>query len=137
MPDSSPPSSSSRDSGSPKPAGWVQASEPESPIAAIAPGAEFDGLLILQGSARIDGRVSGEIISDATIWIGKDARVEAAITAVNLIVAGSIRGDVRASGRIALESTAQVAGELTAQRLVLVEGSHLEGTCHAGEESDG
>ncbi len=103
----------------------------------IARGAEFDGLLILQGPARIDGRVSGEIISDATIWFGEDARVEAAVTAVNVVVAGYIHGDVRASGRIALESTARVAGELTAQRLVLVEGSHLEGTCHAGDESEG
>lgn len=107
----------------------------ESPIAAIGPDAEFNGLLVLQGPARIDGRVTGKILSDETVWIGEGARVEATVTAVNVVVAGSVRGDVRASGRIALESTARVVGELTAQRLVLVEGSHLEGSCHAGDRA--
>ena len=105
------------------------------PIAAIRRDAEFKGLLILQGPARIDGRVSGEIVSDETVWIGTNARIEATVTAVNVIVAGYVRGDVRASGRIALESTAHVTGELTAERLVLVEGSHLEGTCRAGDNT--
>jgi cytoskeletal protein CcmA (bactofilin family) len=104
-------------------------------VAAIGRDAEFEGLLVLQGPAQINGRVSGEILSDETVWIGKDAHVEANVTAVNVIVAGSVRGEVRASGRIALESTAKVAGQLTAQRLVLVEGSQLEGSCQAGDRS--
>ncbi len=105
----------------------------EGPVAVIGREAEFDGLVVLQGPARIDGYVSGEILSDETVWIGEAARVEAAVTAANVIVAGCVRGDVTVSGRIALESTAQVKGELTARRLVIAEGSHLEGTCRAGE----
>ncbi len=119
----------------PQPSGRVRVPGSETPVTAIGCDAEFVGLLVLQGPARIDGHVSGEILSDETLWIGEDARVEASVTAVNVIVAGRVRGEVRASGRIALESTAQVVGELTAQRLVLVEGSQLEGSCHAGDRA--
>jgi len=119
------------------PPGRVRVPGTESPFAAIGREAEFDGLLVLQGPARIDGCVSGEILSDETVWIGETARVEAAVTAANVVVAGCVRGDVTASGRIALESTARVTGELSAQRLVLVEGSRLEGTCRAGDPAIG
>jgi len=109
----------------------------ESPTVAAGRYSEFVGLLVLQGPARIDGRVRGEILSDETVWIGTEAQVEATLTAANVVVAGQVLGDIRASGRIALESTAHVTGELTAQRLVLVEGSHLDGSCHAGDRVRG
>ena len=119
----------------PRPSRRVRVPGAENPFAAIGREAEFDGLLVLQGPARIDGRVSGEILSDETVWIGENARVEAHISAANVVVAGWVRGEVRASGRIALESTAQVTGDLSAQRVVLIEGSHLEGSCHAGGDA--
>ena len=104
----------------------------DSPTLAISNGAEFQGLVVLQRPARIDGGVKGEILSDETLWIGEDARIEASICAANLIVEGTIVGDVRADGRVALESSAHVSGEMTAGRLTLVEGSQLQGSCRAG-----
>ena len=118
-----------------RPTRRVRVPAAETPVAAIPRDAEFEGLLVLQGPGQIDGRISGEVLSDETLWIGKDAQIEANVTAVNVIVAGSVRGEIRASGRIALESTAHVEGRLTAQRLVLAEGSHLEGSCHAGDST--
>lgn len=129
------PSSSSGRSTSLGPSRRVRVPATEAPVAVIGREAKFDGLLVLQGPARIDGFVSGEILSDETVWIGEAARIEAAVTAANVIVAGCVRGNVTASGRIALESTAQVTGELNAQRLVLVDGSHFEGTCRAGDRT--
>ncbi len=109
---------------------WIPGNGP--PVTAVGPGAEFHGLLVLRGPSRIEGRVKGEILSEETLWIGKDARVEATVIAENLVIAGHLEGDVRADGRVALEASAQVTGEVTAQRLVLVEGSQLEGSCNAG-----
>lgn len=105
------------------------------PATPVPRGASFQGLVLLRGPARIDGRVEGRVVAWDTLWVGREARLEGPVEADNVVVEGTIEGDVRARGRIALESTARVRGELTAERLVLAEGSFLEGSCQAGKES--
>ena len=98
----------------------------------LAEGTEFDGLLALDGPARIDGRLRGEVIGQGPLWIGPRASVEARIETDELVVAGALAGDVRASRRIALGGTARVRGELSTPSLALAEGALLEGRCTAG-----
>ena len=105
----------------------------------LAEGAEFSGLLALDGPARIDGQLRGEVIGPGPLWIGPRANVEARIETDELVVAGALAGDVRASRRIALDGTARVRGELSTPSLSLAEGALLEGRCTAGRrrEPDG
>jgi cytoskeletal protein CcmA (bactofilin family) len=105
----------------------------------LAEGAEFSGLLALDGPARIDGQLCGEVIGPGPLWIGLRANVEARIETDELVVSGALAGEVRASRRIALGSTARVRGELSAPSFSLAEGALLEGRCTAGlrREPDG
>ena len=98
----------------------------------IAEGAEFSGLLALDGPARIDGRLRGEVIGPGPLWIGPRADVEARVETDELVVAGVLAGEVRASRRIALAGTARVRGELSTPSFALAEGALLEGRCTAG-----
>jgi cytoskeletal protein CcmA (bactofilin family) len=105
----------------------------------LAEGTEFTGLLALDGPARIDGRLRGEVIGSGPLFIGPRASVEARVETDELVVAGVLAGDVRASRRIALAGTARVRGELSTPSLSLAEGALLEGRCTAGlpAEPDG
>jgi cytoskeletal protein CcmA (bactofilin family) len=107
-----------------------------SPEPVLHEGMQFSGLLVLPGPARIDGRVSGEIIAGGALWIGETGEVEADLEGEVVVVAGRVRGDVRASARIELRSTAVVSGSLCAPRLVLAEGSIADGPCDCGELPD-
>jgi cytoskeletal protein CcmA (bactofilin family) len=98
----------------------------------LGPGTEFDGLVLLHGPARIEGRIRGEIRSQDRVWLGPDARVEGRIEARELVVEGCVEGDLRAQGRISLGATARVRGSLESPRLGLSEGSRLEGRCASG-----
>jgi cytoskeletal protein CcmA (bactofilin family) len=98
----------------------------------LAEGTEFSGLLALDGPARIDGQLRGEVIGSGPLWIGPRANVEARVEIDELMVAGALAGDVRASRRIALAGTARVRGELSTPSLALAEGALLEGRCTAG-----
>ena len=102
----------------------------------LAEGTEFHGLLALDGPARIDGQLRGEVIGSGPLWIGPRATVEARVETDELVVAGTLAGDVRASRRIALNGTARVRGELSTPSLSLAEGALLEGRCTAGSPSD-
>ncbi len=95
-------------------------------------GALFRGLVLLRRSARIDGRVEGRVEAAADLLIGAAGCVIGPVDARDAQVAGRVEGDLRASDRIVLEPTAHVRGELSAPRLVLREGSFLEGSCQSG-----
>jgi len=102
----------------------------------IAEAAEFTGLLALDGPARIDGQLRGEVIGPGPLWIGPGASVEARVETDELRVAGALAGEVRASRRIALAGTARVRGELSTPSFSLAEGALLEGRCTAGRRPD-
>jgi cytoskeletal protein CcmA (bactofilin family) len=103
--------------------------EPEQAL--IVLGAEFDGILLLHGPARVEGRVRGEIIG-SSLWIGRSAAVEARVEVDELVVSGRVAGSVRVRRRAWLRPTARVTASLDAQSLVLEEGSLLEGRCSTG-----
>jgi cytoskeletal protein CcmA (bactofilin family) len=102
----------------------------------IRRGAEFDGLVLLPEAARIDGRLRGDVIASGLVWIGEAARVKARIQAAEVVVAGVVEGEVEASERIQLLATGRVSGALRAPRLVLADGSFLEGRCRTGCSDD-
>jgi hypothetical protein len=65
----------------------------------IGEAAEFTGLLALDGPARVDGQLSGEVIGPGPLWIGPRAKVEARVETDELVVAGALAAGGR---RIAL-----------------------------------
>jgi len=116
-----------RDAGDDRTAG-----EPERAL--LGAGSEFEGLLLLHGPARIEGRVCGEIVG-TSLWIGPAARVDARVEVDHLVVNGEVAGSVHVRGRVELRASAHVCADLSAQSLVLEEGSFLEGRCTAGSRS--
>lgn len=96
---------------------------------AIRAGASFDGLLVLRGDARIEGRVSGEIVGVRRLQIGEAGSVEANVEADEVVVAGSLEGDVRARQRLELRAGARVRGRLETPRLCMADGAVFEGPC--------
>jgi cytoskeletal protein CcmA (bactofilin family) len=105
------------------------AGEPLQPL--LGAGAEFEGLLLLHGPARIEGRVRGAILG-SQLWIGPAGSVDARVEVDHLVVSGEVAGSVHVRGRIELRRTARVRADLGAESLVLEEGSFLEGRCSTG-----
>jgi cytoskeletal protein CcmA (bactofilin family) len=115
----------------PEPAPPPPAPGVEPQQALIGPGAEFEGLLMLYGPALLEGRVRGEIVG-SSLWLGPSAVVDARVEVDELVVSGRLAGSVCVRGRALLRATARVTANLEARRLVIEEGSLLEGECSAG-----
>jgi cytoskeletal protein CcmA (bactofilin family) len=98
----------------------------------LAAGAGFTGLLHVEGGARIDGELEGEIVASDTVWIGASGRVRARVEAPRIVVAGELEGVICASAKVELEATARVRAVLETPLLVLAEGAFFEGRCRAG-----
>jgi len=106
------------------------------PPCVLRSGARFEGLVALRAPARIDGCVSGEVVASDLVWIGRSARVNARISAPEIVIAGEFEGEAEAGGRIELLETARVRATLDTRNLVLAEGSFFEGRCRTHPESE-
>jgi len=95
-------------------------------------GAVFDGLLVLPGPSRIDGRVRGEILAASDVWVGASGHIDADLEARTIVVEGRIEGDVRATERIELRGEARILGRVSAPRLAIADGCRIDGSCATG-----
>jgi cytoskeletal protein CcmA (bactofilin family) len=111
--------------------------DPERVPPVLASGAAFQGLLVLHGTARIDGSVRGEVVGADLLCIGPGASVEACLAAREIVVAGEVKGDLVAERRVELRPGARVLGDVETARLSMAEGAVLEGACRAGAPAAG
>ncbi len=106
--------------------------EPRRPGPVLGEGMEFSGLVVLHGTARIEGRIHGEVLGADRLRIGERASVEGRVEAGEVVVAGELVGELHARRRVELCSTARVRAAIHTPRLMLAEGSILDGPCRTG-----
>jgi cytoskeletal protein CcmA (bactofilin family) len=94
------------------------------------------GNLVLQNSARIDGKVEGDIVANGEVAVGDTAVVSARIQAPAVVVCGKVSGDINAQS-IEIGAKAQVVGNLSSAFLNVEHGAVLDGRCSISGISDG
>lgn len=98
----------------------------------LGTGTTYQGKLDFQGSVRIDGNFKGEVASQGTLVIGKDANVEGTVNVGQLIISGKLEGEIVAKEKIVLHKTANIVGSLNTPVLVIEEGAVVEGQITMG-----
>ncbi len=83
--------------------------------------------------AVVQGRFRGEINLTGRLVIAEGAKVDAAVAADALEVAGELKGDVRTRA-LMLGEKARVHGQIEARVLVVREGAWLNGSVSAGDQ---
>lgn len=77
---------------------------------------------------RIDGRVDGTIeVPQHEVVLGAGAEVKANVSARSVLIAGTLTGDVTATERLQIQATGSVEGNVTAPRLIVLDGAILLG----------
>ena len=76
----------------------------------------------------LDGEVEGSIeLKDHSLVVGPHGRVRAHINARDVTVHGKVDGNIRGSERVELKRSAQVAGDIATQRVVIEDGAFFKG----------
>ena len=102
----------------------------------VGDGASIEGTVRSDRSIRVRGAVQGEIESQQQVTVEEQARVQARITAAQVMVQGEVNGSINCTGRVEIASTARVTGEVTAGRLVIQEGAFFEGSLKMANQAD-
>jgi cytoskeletal protein CcmA (bactofilin family) len=76
----------------------------------------------------IEGTVDGSIaLRDSRLSIGARARVQANVTARDVLVQGVLQGNIQATGRVELRAGSTVTGDIHAARLSIEENAVFSG----------
>lgn len=75
----------------------------------------------------LEGRLAGEIAIDGELTVTPSGEVEGPVNARSVVVAGRIHGDVRGEERVEIARGGHVEGDVISARVVLAEGSVLNG----------
>lgn len=96
-------------------------------IAYLGSDTVYEGKLSFKGTVRIEGKFIGDIISDGTLNIGKDAQVRGTLTVGELLLSGHFNGEALVKRRSVVYSTGVMEGHLQTPKLLTEEGAIIEG----------
>lgn len=96
-------------------------------IAYLGSDTVYEGKLSFKGTVRIEGRFTGDITSDGTLNVGKDAQVHGTIAVGELLLSGHFNGEVTAKRRVVVYASGVLEGTLQTPSLLTEEGGVIEG----------
>lgn len=93
----------------------------------IGPGISIKGELRGDGALTMLGQFEGEVVLKGAVHIGPDARVDANITASDIVIAGAVRGNLSADGRVEILGSGSLTGTLKSGSLSAGNGATVKG----------
>ncbi len=90
---------------------------------------EFEGKFSFTGAVRIDGKLSGEILSSGTLIVGEAALIKSQTHVADMIISGEVHGDIFAENKIEIKVPGKLFGNIQTPKLVIEEGVIFEGNC--------
>jgi cytoskeletal protein CcmA (bactofilin family) len=103
-----------------KPGAKPAATDPD--VSVLAVGDSFSGRWTINGDGQLLGAFSGDLDCGGTLLVGRGADLTATIRAVNLTIAGSVRGNLTVLGRLTIASSGRLDGDARVGALVVEEG---------------
>lgn len=96
----------------------------------VGQGTGLKGEMTFQAMLRVDGHLTGQIVSEkGTLIVGATGKVDANVAVASAVINGIVNGDIIATEKIELGRTAQIIGNIQSPRLVMEDGAILEGSC--------
>ncbi len=100
----------------------------------LGTGAYMEGILRVQGDARIEGHFKGKIQVDGNLTVGEHGRVEGEIYAKNAVVNGHVKGELFVEEKVEFQANARFEGEVECKGLIVHDGVTFDGTCYMSKK---
>ena len=94
---------------------------------------ELKGNLKVDGSARIDGRIDGNVTVGGHLIIGTGAVVKGDVKAQSVLIGGEVYGDIVAPEKAEIAPTAKVFGNVATDEIVIDQHATFQGRCNMNQ----
>ena len=98
----------------------------------IGNGTKIIGDIQSAGDVRIDGLLTGNIVTTGKFVLGPNGVVEGNVTSGNADISGEIKGKVIVAEMLSLKARAKVSGDIITGKLAIEPGAIFTGTCNMG-----
>ena len=98
-------------------------------------GSHIEGDLHFEDTFRIDGRLSGRVVSNGDLVVGEQGQVEGELRVGRIFISGTVKGSVRATQRVEITAQGKVNADLETPSLLIEDGAFFEGRCSMGKRS--
>lgn len=95
----------------------------------IGIGTKITGDVNSNGDIRVDGSLTGKLITKGKVVIGETGKVKGEINCKNSDVEGSIEGKITVSQLLSLKAKAKIQGDIIATKLAIEPGCQFSGNC--------
>ena len=93
----------------------------------IGAGAELTGDFTLDGSARIDGKIGGNVTVTGNLILGAGSIVTGDVQAASVLIGGEVTGNITAPEKAELTASAKVLGDIATKVIVIDEHAVFQG----------
>ncbi|MFA5155740.1 MAG: polymer-forming cytoskeletal protein [Patescibacteria group bacterium] len=80
-----------------------------------------------QGNIIIEGSLEGSLKTDASIYIGNQAKIVANTESKDIIINGEVRGNIKAKNYLAIGGTAKIYGDIQYGEISIEKGATING----------
>ena len=101
----------------------------------IGIGTKITGDVNSNGDIRVDGSLTGKLITKGKVVIGETGKVKGEINCKNSDVEGSIEGKITVSQLLSLKAKARINGDIIATKLAIEPGCQFTGNCDMNASS--
>lgn len=108
--------------------------EMETTINTISKGTIIKGTISAVGDFRLDGTLEGNITLNGKLVVGESGLVKGNVVCQNANIIGHVLGNISVKELLALNSTANVKGDILINRLSIEPGATFSGTCRMLDE---
>lgn len=98
----------------------------------IGAGTKIVGDITSAGDVRIDGHLTGNIVTTGKFVLGASGVVDGNVTSANADLSGEVKGKVNVSEMLSLKNTARISGDIVTGKLAIDPGAIFTGTCNMG-----
>lgn len=90
-------------------------------------GSHLEGTLRFDDTFRVEGRLTGTVESEGSLYVGERGQVQGEIRVARLYVSGTVDAVVETAERVEVAPGGRLLGEVTSPCLVIEEGAVFQG----------
>ncbi len=109
------------------PPAWHAPAPRSGEASGLGPRQSFRGELSGEGDFQIAGRFEGEINVTGRVVVTEGAQVDANITALGIVIGGTVRGNLSAATRVEILPTGALTGSLKTGSFMAADGASVKG----------
>ncbi|HMD32736.1 MAG TPA: polymer-forming cytoskeletal protein [Candidatus Acidoferrales bacterium] len=105
--------------------------------ARIGPSVQVKGEINGSEDLEIHGSVEGTVsLDERRLTIGPTAKVSADLSAREIVIYGSVKGNLRAKDRIEIKKDGSVIGDLSTARIMIEDGAYFKGSIEIDKSAE-